>query len=269
MKTLIAPALLAGLLAALILTLVQVFAVTPLIIEAESYENTAPAEPAAEEHSHAAVPHHEHGSHEHAAPHDHAAPAVAAPAETHEHEHDPDAWAPEDGWQRTLSTASANLLMSVGYALMLVALYRFRAPQSALTGLAWGVAGYAVVFVAPALGLHPELPGTAAAELSARQEWWIGTALATASGLALCVFSRSWSLKVVGLLLIGLPHFIGAPLPAVEEALAPKELQHRFILASALVNATFWLVLGLLTAVFFRRFNSEKTGAEVVAAPAF
>ena len=155
--------------------------------------------------------------------------------------------------------------MGVGYALMLVALYRFRKPQSALVGLAWGMAGYAVVFVAPALGLHPELPGTAAAELAARQEWWICTALATASGLALCIFSPSWSLKVVGLLLIGLPHFIGAPLPAVEEALAPEELQHRFILASALVNAAFWLVLGLLTAVFFRHFNSEKAATEAVA----
>lgn len=265
MKTLIAPALLAGLLAALILTLVQAFVVTPLILEAETYENAGAPETIA---AAPTVHHHETAADEHA-PHDHAAPTIVATVPVEDHHHDPEAWAPEDGWQRTLSTASANLLMSVGYALMLVALYRFRAPQSALIGLAWGVAGYAVVFVAPALGLHPELPGTAAAELSARQEWWIGTALATASGLALCVFSRSWSLKVVGLLLIGLPHFIGAPLPAVEEALAPKELQHRFILASALVNATFWLVLGLLTAVFFRRFNSEKTGAEVVAAPAF
>ena len=262
MKTLIAPALLAGLLAALILTLVQAFVVTPLILEAETYENASAPEAVA-----VTPPAHHHAAADEHVPHDHAAPAVAA-ASVEDHHHDPEAWGPEDGWQRTLSTASSNLLMGVGFGLMLVALYRFRKPQSALEGLAWGMAGYAVVFVAPALGLHPELPGTEAAELLARQEWWVGTAIATASGLALCIFSRSWSLKVVGLLLIGLPHFIGAPLPAVEKALAPEELQHRFILASALVNATFWMVLGLLTAVFFRRFNSEKTGAEV-AAPAF
>ncbi|HSC75014.1 MAG TPA: CbtA family protein [Pseudomonadales bacterium] len=243
MKTLIAPALLAGLLAALILTLVQAFAVTPLILEAETYEQAAEA---------AVVP----------ATHHHDATAA------HEHEHDENAWQPEDGWQRTLSTASANLLMGVGYALMLVSLYRFRAPQNALIGLAWGMAGYAVVFVAPAMGLHPELPGTAAAELSARQEWWTGTALATASGLALCVFSRAWGLKIVGLLLIGLPHFIGAPQPAIAEALAPEELQHRFIFASALVNATFWLALGLLTAIFFRKFSNEQTNLQDAANPA-
>lgn len=252
MKTLITPALLAGLLAALILTLVQAFAVTPLIIEAESYENTAPAEPAAE-HAHAAAAH-EHGVHEHDS-HEHA--AVPAAETEHEHEHDPDAWAPEDGWQRTLATASSNLLMGVGYGLMLVALYRFRQPQNALAGLAWGMAGYAVVFVAPAIGLHPELPGTAAAEITARQLWWTGTALATASGLALCIFPRVWALKIVGLLLIGLPHFIGAPHPAVAEALAPEELQHRFILAASLANMVFWLALGVLSAVFFRRFSNE------------
>lgn len=251
MKTLITPALLAGLLAALILTLVQAFAVTPLIIEAEGYENAAPA--AVEEHTHATESAaHEH-EHEHAAPHEHAAePAAAA----HEHEHDPEAWAPEDGWQRTFATASANLLMGVGYGLMLVALYRFRQPQNVLVGLAWGMAGYAAVFVAPAIGLHPELPGTAAAEITARQLWWTGTALATASGLALCIFSRVWALKIAGLLLIGLPHFIGAPHPAVAEALAPEELQHRFIFAAALANMVFWLALGALTAVFFRHFGA-------------
>jgi cobalt transporter subunit CbtA len=113
------------------------------------------------------------------------------------------------------------------------------------------------VFVAPALGLHPELPGTAAAEITARQLWWTGTAVATASGLALCVFSRIWALKIAGVLLIGLPHFIGAPHPAVAEALAPVELQHRFIAAAALANMIFWLALGLLTTVLARYFSQS------------
>ncbi|EPN62424.1 membrane protein, partial [Pseudomonas syringae pv. actinidiae ICMP 19079] len=39
---------------------------------------------------------------------------------------------------------------------------------------------------------------TAAAELSQRQLWWIGTAASTAAGLALLVFGQNWLLKVLG-----------------------------------------------------------------------
>jgi predicted cobalt transporter CbtA len=48
---------------------------------------------------------------------------------------------------------------------------------------------------------------------------------------------------------------IGAPLPAVKEALAPEALQHQFILTSALLNALFWLVLGAASAWFYIRAN--------------
>lgn len=238
MKTLITPALLAGLLAALVLTAAQHFTASRLILDAEVYEQAAAATPAPAAHSHEA--------------------AVA------EHHHDSEAkeWEPENGWQRTLSTASANSLLGVGYALMLVGLFRLRPPRNAMTGLAWGAAGYLTVFVAPSLGLHPELPGTAAAELMGRQEWWIGTALATASGLGLCALTQSWSLRAIGLLLLALPHLIGAPQPAVKEALAPEALQHQFILASALLNALFWLVIGPLCAWLYCRANGITTSAQ-------
>ncbi|WP_205505077.1 CbtA family protein, partial [Pseudomonas viridiflava] len=61
-----------GLLAALLLTLLQSFWVVPLIQQAETYEN-APAE------------------------HIHEAVGVVA---EHSHEHDEAAWEPENGWQR-------------------------------------------------------------------------------------------------------------------------------------------------------------------------
>jgi cobalt transporter subunit CbtA len=238
MKTLVTPALLAGIAAALILTVVQAFLATPLILQAETYEQAASAEPAPHEHE--------------AAQHSHDQAAAAA-----ENHHSEEAWSPEDGWQRTTSTASANLLMGVGYALILVGLYRLRRPTSLLAGLGWGLAGYISVFVAPSIGLHPELPGTVAAELGSRQEWWIGTAFATAGGIALGVFARQWWWKALGVALIALPHIIGAPLPAVPEALAPENLQHQFIAASAAVNAVFWLVLGVVSAALFRRANPD------------
>ncbi|MCC7517033.1 MAG: CbtA family protein [Pseudomonadales bacterium] len=250
MKTKIAPALLAGFLAALILTIAQIVFVTPLILKAETYEN-APVVEAPEQaadHAHA-------DAHEHAGDHE-SAPADQ-PAQAADHHHDEEAWAPEDGWQRTLSTASANLVMGVGYALILVGLFQLRAPQSANAGLLWGLAGYVTLFAAPSLGLHPELPGTVAAELSARQTWWVATAFATAGGLALGAFARPMALKMLGVLLIAVPHIIGAPQPAVPEALAPLALQQQFIVASAVANAMFWLALGFASAWLYRRANAS------------
>ncbi|WP_226502437.1 CbtA family protein [Pseudomonas sp. MWU16-30317] len=211
-----------GLLGALLLTLLQSFWVAPLIQQAETYEK-APA----------AV--HEHNE------------AVAA------HEHDAEAWEPEDGWQRVLSTTGGNLVVAVGFALMLAGLYTLRAPGRTREGLLWGLAGYAVFCLAPTLGLPPELPGTAAADLSQRQIWWAGTAASTAVALALIVFGRSWLLKLAGAVILVIPHWVGAPQPEVHASLAPEALESQFKWASQLTNAAFWLALGLISAWLFRR----------------
>jgi cobalt transporter subunit CbtA len=223
----------AGLLAAIVLTLLQSLWVTPLILQAETFET---AEPVAEHSHEAPVAAHEHG-HEEAAG----------------HSHDGEAWAPEDGWQRTLSTGLSNLVVAVGFALMLAGLFTLRAPSQTWQGLLWGLGGFAVFSLAPSAGLPPELPGTAAADLLLRQYWWIGTAVATAAGLGLIAFGRIWVLRGVGLVLLALPHLIGAPQPEVHESLAPEALEHEFILASLLTNALFWSALGLAAAWFFAR----------------
>lgn len=214
----------AGLLAALLLTVLQSLWVGPLILQAETYETAAPV---AEAHEHA--------------------PGTA------EHHHDSEAWSPEDGWQRVLSTTGGNLVVAVGFALILAALYSLRAPGRTASGALWGLAGFAVFCLAPNLGLPPELPGTAAADLAQRQAWWAGTAAATAVGLALLVFARHWLLKALGAALLVVPHVIGAPQPQVHESLAPEALETQFIIASLLTNAAFWLALGLISAWFYRR----------------
>ncbi|MDD0977059.1 CbtA family protein [Pseudomonas fontis] len=213
-----------GLLAALLLTLLQSFWVAPLILQAETYENSAPV---AEAHEHAAG--------------------------TAEHHHDAEAWSPEDGWQRVLSTTGGNLVVAVGFALILAALYTLRAPGRTATGALWGLAGFAVFCLAPTLGLPPELPGTAAADLAQRQAWWAGTAAATAVGLALMVFAHNWVLKAVGVALLVVPHVIGAPQPQVHESLAPEALETQFKVASLLTNAAFWVAMGLISAWLYRR----------------
>ncbi|POA18214.1 cobalt transporter [Pseudomonas sp. FW300-N1A1] len=221
-----------GLLAALLLTLLQSFWVAPLILQAETFESA----PATEVHEHAEG-------------------AVAA------HTHDAEAWAPEDGWQRVLSTTGGNLVVAVGFALMLAGLYTLRAPRRTAQGLLWGLAGYATFVLAPTLGLPPELPGTAAADLAQRQIWWIGTAASTAAGIALLVFGKNGLLKILGAAILAVPHVIGAPQPEVHSMLAPEALETQFNIASQLTNMVFWLALGLISAWLFRRKSEGRYDA--------
>lgn len=221
-----------GLLAALLLTLLQSFWVAPLILQAEAFEN-APATTEV---------------------HEYAAGAAA-------HSHDAEAWEPEDGWQRVLSTTGGNLVVAVGFALMLAGLYTLRAPTRTAQGLLWGLAGYATFVLAPTLGLPPELPGTAAADLAQRQIWWIGTAASTAAGIALIVFGRNWLLKILGVAILAVPHVMGAPQPEVHSMLAPEALEAQFKIASQLTNVAFWLALGLISAWLFRRNRDDQYAA--------
>ncbi len=221
-----------GLLAALLLTLLQSFWVAPLILQAETFENAPVAEVA----------------------HAHAAGAAA-------HTHDAEAWEPENGWQRVLSTTGGNLVVAVGFALVLAGLYTLRAPTRTAQGLLWGLAGYATFVLAPTLGLPPELPGTAAADLAQRQIWWIGTAASTAVGIALLVFGRNGLLKILGVAILAVPHIIGAPQPEVHSMLAPEALEAQFKIASQLTNVAFWLALGLISAWLFRRNRDGQYAA--------
>lgn len=222
-KQIVFSSVLAGIAAALLLSVLQIFWVTPLILQAETYEVAAEAV-----------------AHEHTAG---------------DHHHDETAWQPEDGWQRTVSTISSNMLMAIAFALMLTGAYALRKPSGIRQGLAWGLAGYAVFFAAPSLGLPPDLPGTAAAEVMARQVWWLGTALATALGLGLLFLQARWPLRATSILVLLIPHLLGAPQPEIAGSLAPEILQTQFRWVSALTNAVFWMALGVSSSLTFNRFQ--------------
>ena len=233
--------LLAGALAGLLLTAVQQLQVSRIILQAEVYEEAAAAK--AHEQAHAAA----------SAPASAGAP-VAAEAHEHEHEHG-DEWEPANGFERTAYTVLANVSMAIGFGLFLAAAIVVSGRKVTWrSGLLWGVAGYLVFFVAPSLGLPPEVPGTVAAPLHARQLWWIMTAGLTAAGLGLGVYARHWTLKLLGLVLLVVPHLVGAPHPAAPGGAAPEELAQAFIHATALANGVFWLALGGLTGYFYKKF---------------
>lgn len=123
-------------------------------------------------------------------------------------------------------------------------------------GLFWGLAGFATFTLAPGLGLPPELPGSETAPLLARQLWWLATAAATGGGLALLALSRHVGLACLGAALVVLPHLYGAPGGEAHAHLVPETLAHRFVVATTVASFLFWAVLGASTGYFYRRFAS-------------
>ena len=163
-----------------------------------------------------------------------------------------------EGWERGAYTLLADMLTSIGFAFALVGAIALRGREiDWRRGLIWGLCGFAAFSVAPALGLAPELPGMHAADLQNRQVWWLGTAAATAGGLALIFLAERRALKVLGAVLIVLPHVIGAPAGhELRPGGVPAELAAEFAVATLVVSGLFWLLLGGLTGHFYRRFET-------------
>lgn len=214
-------ALLAGLIAGVLISGLQALEVVPLILEAESYEVATPA--------------------------DDAGAGAGAAAEEHA------AWAPAEGFERGAFTLLTNILAAAGFGLLITAGFALKGGVDWRKGLLWGLGGYAAVQLAPALGLPPELPGAMAAELVAREGWWLLTVTLTATGLALLAFAPRLLWKGAGIVLIVVPHVIGAPHPEAYGSQAPAELAAAFVAATLVTNAVFWLVLGGTAGFFFQR----------------
>ncbi len=244
-RSLVFTSVLVGLIVGTVVTLAQFLGTTPLILAAEVFETGG----AADGHSHAA------GAAEEG--HDHGNTAAAA-TQADDHHHDADAWAPADGFERNAYTFVANVLTAIGFALVLNGLMQISGTESDWRrGLIWGLCGFVAFMLAPGFGLHPELPGTPAAPLFERQVWWIGTAASTAAGLALLFFQRRPWAAALAIVLIALPHVIGAPVPPEgEQALAPEAMSHRFVVVATLTSLLFWSLLGALSGHFRRRFEA-------------
>jgi len=211
---------LSGTLAGLALFVVQRLTVIPLIETAESYE--------AAQHANSGAPHEEEG------------------------------WQPANGRERIFFTAIATILTGIGFAAILFGgLALSGARVNARSGALWGLLAFACFGLAPALGLPPQPPGTVVAGIAERQMWWIGTALATASGLWLVAGKkRTWLLRVAGVVCLLLPHLIGAPVGRGQNTV-PAQLIRRFAITSLVTTGIFWLVLGI-TGGFLCSFEADR-----------
>ena len=205
-RNLFLAAVLAALCAGLANSAVQYFRVTPLILEAESFE--------AEPHVHS----------EGAAPHVHAE----------------DQWRPRDGFERTALTVLFNLLLAAGFVLILSAVSVLaNLPITYGNGAIWGLCGFLAASLAPAYGLAPELPGMPAGEVLPRQLWWFATTVSTGAAFLLLGKTRApWAFAIAALLVV-CPHLVGAPRAPDLPSEVPARLATKFAATAVGTAAVF------------------------------
>ncbi|MBV1882180.1 MAG: CbtA family protein [Pseudomonadales bacterium] len=219
-------AVLLGLVAGLLLSVVQSLTVTPIILAAEVFE----IEEVPSMHSH------------------HDSDIVAGSEEE---------WAPGDGGERTIYTVIANISAGIGFAAILLAVMSQLQSTgitqlSVFKGFLWGIAGFVVFFVVPGLGLPPEIPGVEAAPVEHRQLWWILAVVCSGLGVLTLVFVPM-KFKLVGAIAIAIPFLVNAPHhtgpafshPDAAAVESLTQLHQQFIIFSGISNFLFWIVLGV------------------------
>lgn len=149
-----------------------------------------------------------------------------------------------------------TILTYAGFALVLTALMSMAEGMgheiTARRGLLWGLAGFVAVHLAPGFTLAPEVPGVAAADVAARQVWWIGTVVAAAGAMSLIFFGRGGMAWGAAALLLLVPHLIGAPEPESFAGPVPTELGALFAARSLGVAMAGWVLLGGLAGYFWQ-----------------
>jgi len=158
---------------------------------------------------------------------------------------------------RNTMTVAFTIVLYIGYAMLMIAGFgiaaQFGIGIGAAQGVLWGLAGYASFQLAPAMGLPPELPGTAAAEIGARQVWWWGTVFASGAGIGLLVYGRGLAFGALGVALLAAPHLIGAPELDGFFSNAPAELGAVFSTRVLGVGFVTWVVLGWVAGAVWSR----------------
>lgn len=236
LKNIFVVALLAGFVSGAGISLVQELTTTPIILHAEEYEQADASTGGFLR----------------------ATYVLAHGTETHKGAAG-SAWAPENGLERFGYTALANIVIGVGFSLLLVASYVINGSSiTGRIGVIWGMAGFAIFTLSPSLGLAPEVPGSFAAELTARQGWWLASALTAALGLWLMVFRTGWIFAVLGIVIIAAPHIYGAPHPEDFGGPVPAELAGQFVAASLVTAAIFWTMLGWVSGTLYQRIIADS-----------
>lgn len=243
----LAAGLLAGLFAGLAVATLQNFTTTPLILAAEVFEKADEAKPTASLRTSPVQAFNHDGARLILVHADHDGHGAAVPNE----------WEPQDGLERTIYASTATVATGIGFAFLLLAgMLTAGDGVDERRGMVWAAAGFVVTGLAPGLGLSPELPGIAAADLVSRQGWWMLTAVLTAAALWLYLRAENVWLRLLALPLLVAPHVIGAPhLTEASKSSVPPELAAQFATNSLAVHATLWVLTGIFVGLLWRRLG--------------
>ncbi len=235
-KNLITSAVFAGFGAGLIAALLHVWLVAPVILEAELYEDGIKV------HYGTVMPDHTDNSSAHA------------------DEGHGNGSAERSLFSRHGQSVLWTLGTYLGFALVMVAGFamaqRAGISVNARTGLIWGAAGYVAFYLLPSAGLPPELPGSSAAELQARQIWQVFVTAASVIGIASIAFGKNWMVWGAGIAIMALPHITGAPMTHDYGGVTPPELAAHFASLTLAVGIVAWLALGLIAGFFWQRSST-------------
>lgn len=257
-----------GILAGLILSIGQMIWVNPIIFAAESYEVENPA-PVVADHTESDFGRTEHhGSGHQGNVHQDTGHHGAA-----HHSADDEEWSPEDGFERSGYTVAANISIGIGFAAVLLAIMSqiqlLRLTQiTTRQGLLWGLAGFTSVFVAPGIGLPPEIPGIEAATVESRQGWWLLAAGSFGVAFLIISFGRRFY-RLMGVPLFAVPYLVHIPHPPGPSFVHPDpevvasltQLHQSFIINSGVIACVFWIALGVGCAFLLNRWV-YATGSE-------
>ncbi len=167
---------------------------------------------------------------------------------------------------RNLLRILFTMLTYTGYALVMVALMSQAERQgheiTARHGIIWGLAGFVTFHFAPGLTLAPEVPGVAAADVGARQAWWVATVASAGVAMWLIAFGGNLVAYVIAALLLMAPHVIGAPEPDSFTGPVPTEIGALFAARAFGIGMAAWVLLGAFCAYFWQ---SETAHAEATA----
>jgi predicted cobalt transporter CbtA len=68
---------------------------------------------------------------------------------------------------------------------------------------------------------------------------------------------KSIPLKLLGVVLVALPHLIGAPQAVHADSELPADVVRAFAIGSLAVSAVMWLILATLTPALMRRYPAR------------
>jgi len=218
-----AAAMAAGVLVAILVSVIEAYTTTPLIFEAEKYE------------------------------------ALSAPdTHTPTPESTDQPWAPSAGFERFIFTVISNSVTGIASSLLVIVGLTIGSRKADLAkGVGLALGAFAAVTLAPVMGLAPELPGMPAADLQQRQIWWLATVALSAVGLGCLILVDAKTIKLLGIVLLVAPHVWGAPHPADPTSLIPATMAARFAAMSISISALFWVLIGVFSTFFFERFKGQ------------